>query len=220
MKILDVPQSGSVAGTTSSRNRFGQYRRTRAIPVNPNTAYQQAIRSDFSTHSAAWRSLDTAEQEAWQTYAAAHPYTDGLGQQIILTGTQMYIAVNTRLTAAGFAAVTAPPADPGPDPVLTATLAGTGPATLTLTFTPTPVPANTNFLVYASAPLSAGRSYPGQFKLIAVIVAAATSPDGLGPEYVARWGNFIAGQRIYVRLIAVRNDGASSQPLTLDDIAS
>lgn len=221
MKILDVPQSGSVAGVTSSRNRYGQYRRTRAIPVNPNTAYQQAIRSDFSTHSAAWRSLTGAQQAAWRTYAEAHPYTDGLGQPIILTGTQMFIAVNTRLTSAGGTAVVNPPQDPGPDPVATATLTATAVATLSLAYTVTPIPAGHVMLVFASAPLSAGRTYSGPMKLIDVVAAAAASPAALGTDYVARWGNFIAGQRIYVRLIMLRlADGASSQPLTTDDVAA
>ena len=35
MKILDVPQSGSLGGQTSSHNRAGQYRRARRSPVQP-----------------------------------------------------------------------------------------------------------------------------------------------------------------------------------------
>lgn len=220
MKLLVPPQSGSIAGQTASRNRYGQYMRTRAIPVNPNTAFQQSIRASFGTASAAWRSLTEAEQLAWQTYAQAHPHTDSLGQQIILTGAQMFIGINNRLAAVDLAQVVDVPADPAPDPLLTMVITATAPATISIAFTPTPVPASTTFQFFASAPLSPGVSYPGQFKQIDRLSAAGTSPLAIGALYVARWGNFAVGQRIYFRAVAVRTDGAYSAPLTADDIAA
>src|SRR5439155_109028 len=94
MKILDVPQSGSVAGVTSSRNRFGQYRRTRATPVNPNSTFQGAVRARLSVNSAAWRALTAAQRAGWNDLAASMTRTDSLGQTYSLTGFQSYCSVN------------------------------------------------------------------------------------------------------------------------------
>src|SRR5206468_836067 len=97
MKILDVPQSGSQAGTTSSRNRYGQYRRSRATPVNVNSTAQQAARNRLSAESEAWRGLTDIQREAWNSFADEHPQTDSLGQVVTLTGHQMFVGVNSAL---------------------------------------------------------------------------------------------------------------------------
>ena len=84
--------SGSIGGTTFSHNRFGLYTRARRVPVNPNTAYQQAIRNAFRTASAEWRTLTDAQRAAWNAYAAGSPTTNRLGQTVYLTGQQWYTA--------------------------------------------------------------------------------------------------------------------------------
>src|SRR6266545_482051 len=94
MKILDVPQSGSVAGITSSRNRFGQYRRTRAIPVNPNTAFQATQRARLAASAALWRTLTAAQRAGWIDLAGAFTRTNSLGQPYNETGAQCFVSVN------------------------------------------------------------------------------------------------------------------------------
>lgn len=91
MKILDVPQSGSVGGVTSSRNRFGQYRRTKAQPVNPRTTSQVARRVVFSDATRAWRGLNYVERFSWTQLGQQLPKTDSLGQTQYLTGAQTFI---------------------------------------------------------------------------------------------------------------------------------
>ncbi len=88
--------SGSVGGLTGSRNRGGNYFRARAIPTNPNTALQQAVRSNFSFLTTAWSSVLTQPQrDAWSNYAENTPVTDTLGDPLTLTGQQMYIRCNS-----------------------------------------------------------------------------------------------------------------------------
>src|SRR6187455_3387360 len=92
MKMLDVPQSGSIAGQTSSRNRFGQYRRTRAVPVNVNSPAQTVVRGYLIEASQAWRNLTDAQRDSWNSYALDHPRVDSLGQTITLTGHQIFVS--------------------------------------------------------------------------------------------------------------------------------
>jgi len=65
MKYFGNPQSGSYAQMTASRNRFGQYFRTRAVPVNPATPQQLVQRARLSTNAAGWRDLTDGERAGW-----------------------------------------------------------------------------------------------------------------------------------------------------------
>lgn len=91
MLILDVPQSGSVAGVTSSRNRFGQYRRTRAIPVQPRSPKQTSNRAIFTSASSAWRLLSSSLQTAWNDYAAGITRTSPIGSSYQPTGASLFV---------------------------------------------------------------------------------------------------------------------------------
>lgn len=196
MKILDVPQSGSVAGVTSSRNRFGQYRRTRAIPVNPNTASQGAIRTRFASLTAAWSDLTAAQRAGWADLAASITRTDALGQSYTMSGAQCYLSINMNNLDAGNAIVSDAPAKVSPDALLTAVVTTTG-GTLSLAYTATPLPTGARVFVYASPQRSPGRSFEGDFRLIHVSAAAAASPADLVAAYTAKFGAPVVGNKIF-----------------------
>jgi hypothetical protein len=211
MKILDVPQSGSVAGTTSSRNRFGQYRRSRATPVNPNSEKQQEARTRLTSFSIAWRSLTDAQREAWKSYSLEHPVTDSLGQSNVLTGFQQYVGVNSSLAQAGYTAVTDPPVSAAPDaPVIVVGV--TTAAGLTVTVDGI---ADVSVIGESSPPLSAGRSFNKDFRVVTVggddtdcVITAA--------NMTTKWGTLVAGQKFFLRFVAVGSDGARSAPATAE----
>ena len=102
--------SGSVGGMTASRNRGGNYMRARAIPTNPNTPNQIAVRALMSSLTSIWSSILTAAQRAaWETYAANVPLTNPLGDQIIVTGLNMYIRTNVPAAQVGLTRIDAAP---------------------------------------------------------------------------------------------------------------
>jgi len=87
--------SGSVGGVVYSHNRFGTYQRQRAIPTDPASSFQVAVRNIFSSLASRWVNvLTAAERAAWDTYAANTPVVDKIGQSIYLTGLNMYIRSN------------------------------------------------------------------------------------------------------------------------------
>jgi hypothetical protein len=212
MKCLIPPSSGSIAGVTYSHNRAGQYTRNRRAPVQPvGTGRRGIVRNNMSAASSGWATLDPTIQLAWDSYAAGHPITDVLGQAIKLTGHQMFVAVNaTRLNAgldisedipendlvfaAGFSAFTA-----------------TAPGTLSLT----PSGAgdtNDKLLVAVSAPQSSGRRFCKTFWQIATAAGNAVTPIVLGDLYVAQFGTFAEGQRIFYKLTPVNQYGVKGVP--------
>jgi len=88
--------SGSIGGTTYSHNASGMYRRARAIPVNPNTSLQVAVRAAFTAAVTRWTSVLTATQRAaWDLYAASVPVLNPLGDSVFRSGQNWYVACNT-----------------------------------------------------------------------------------------------------------------------------
>jgi len=199
MKILDVPQSGSVAGQTSSRNRFGQYRRTRATPVNPNTGFQGVVRARLAVNAAAWRALTGAQRAAWGSLGTMITRTDALGQVYGLTGFQAYLSVNNNNLAAGNAVVPDAPLLLTPAAISTATVTLTS-AAFSIAFTTTPLGAGERLFAYTSMQRSAGRGFEGDMRLVAISAAALASPMDIHAAYLARFGTRIAGQRIFITL--------------------
>lgn len=213
MKHLDVPKSGSVNATTYSRNRYGQYVRARAIPVNPNSAAQGAIRSRFGDNSQAWRALTAAQRAGWASLGAQIQRTDSLGQVYTLTGQQAYILVNNNNLDAGNAVVADAPAVLSPAGLLTATVTSTG-GTLSIAYTATPLAAGARLFVYASPQRSKGRAFEGDYRLIHQSAAAAASPANVLASYTARFGAPVVGNRIFFSL-AVYTGGFLSAPLNV-----
>lgn len=199
MKILDVPQSGSVAGTTSSRNRFGQYRRSRAIPVNPNSTPQGTQRARLSAAAATWRTLTSAQRAGWNDLANGFTRTNSLGETYNMTGFMCFVSCYNNCAAAGVATLTDAPALATPATPLTATITLTA-AAFSIAFTPTPLGAGIRMFTYVSLQRSAGRSFEGDFRLLQVSAAAAASPVNAYAAYVARFGVPVVGNRIFLGL--------------------
>jgi len=103
--------SGSIAGNTFARNRFGYYSRARTKPVNPKSPHQSQMRGILSYLAEAWHEiLDDTMRGQWETYAAAISKKNRLGEGIKLTGFQHFIAGNSLRLQNGLAL-----AEHGPD---------------------------------------------------------------------------------------------------------
>jgi len=218
MKVLDKPSSGSMAGSTASRNRFGQYLRSRAIPVNPGTNAQGAVRARFAANSAAWRALTSGQRAGWSGLGISMTRTDSLGQTNTLQGNQAYISVNNNRVMTGLTPVSDAPGVATPVSLLTVTLTLTA-AAFSIAYTATPLAAATYLAVYASPQRSAGRNYESDFRLIKVSAAAAASPLVVLTEYTAKFGVPIVGNRIFLSLVTVTL-GFESGPYLLSQVVA
>lgn len=200
MKILDVPQSGSVGARTSSRNRSGQYVRQRAIPTQPRTPAQVAARASLADQSAAWRGLTDAQRAAWNAFAQSFTVTNSLGTTINLTGAQCFVKVNTVNVKNGVSAVTAPPALPS---FLANTCTGvTATAgTPTLAVAGVAPASGTLFMISASPQLSAGVSFNGKYAYIQTSQTFTSGSMSLLTAYTAKYGAMIAGKKVFVKIV-------------------
>ncbi len=199
MKILDYPRSGSYQGVTSSRNRNGQYVRSRAVPVNPGTTFQQSVRSRLSLNAEAWRALTGTQRDGWTALGLYFTRTDSLGQTYNLTGFQAYCSVNNNRLAAGDAVISDAGVYTPPAPLASITPTITS-SSYSVAYTATPLPASTRAFISASPQRSAGRTYEGDFRLMSVTAAAAASPANILAAYQARFGNPVTGARIFTSI--------------------
>ena len=197
--MLIEPRSGSYQGITSSHNRYGQYVRTRATPVNPNSDAQGATRGRLSANAAAWRALTDLLRAGWESLGSQMTRTDALGQSYALNGFSAFVSVNNNKLSAGDAVVTAAPALVTPEAVVVGVIVGTA-AAFTVAYTATPLPTGARLLVYASPQRSAGRAFEGDLRLIYVTAAAAASPANIFAAYSARFGTPVVGNKVFLAL--------------------
>lgn len=216
MKILNYPSSGSYQSLTFSRNRNGQYVRTRAIPVNPSTTFQQAVRARLTTAAQDWRELTALQREGWATLGEQITRTDSLGQGYTLTGFQAYVLINNNRLAAAEAKVSDAPAHLPPDPILSVTATITA-ATYSVAWTPTPLLAGEKLFCSCSPQRSAGRNFEGDYRLILVSAAAAASPLVVFTAFTARMGTPLVGNKIFTSVQRYLN-GFLSTPISTSTI--
>jgi hypothetical protein len=218
MKFLDVPRSGSQASTTSSRNRFGQYARNRATPVQPRTPAQLNQRATMSTNAAAWRALTDAQRAGWASLGAMMSRSDSLGQTYTLNGFMAYCSVNNNKLAAGDAGVADAPAIVTPPDLLTATITLTA-AAFSVAYTATPLATGVRLFAFVSPQQSAGRKFNGDYRLLSVSAAAAASPFVLTTAYTAKFGVPVVGNRIFMSFTSYKG-GFKGSPFNVSQIVA
>ena len=218
MKFLGPPTSGSQAGDTASRNRYGQYFRNRSAPVQPRTPAQMNQRARMATNAAAWRALTDAQRAGWLSLGLAISRTDSLGQSYTLNGFATYCSVNNNKLQAGDAAVSAAPAIVTPADLLTVTVTLTA-AAFSIAYTATPLAAGNRLFIFCSPQRSAGVAFNGDYRLIAVTAAAAASPANVLAAYTAKFGVPVVGNRIFMSL-ATYSGGFKGSPFNVSQVVA
>ncbi len=210
--------SGSYASNTFSHNRGGQYIRQRAVPTNPNTSFQQAVRAFLALLTSRWQNnLTDGQRSGWNTYAENVQLPDTLGEPRNAGGLGMYCRSNvTRLQASQSILDEAPivynlgdytPPVPG---VLSATL-----QSLSIAFTNTDAWANNDeggMYVYLSRPFSPTRNYfKGPYRFAEVVLGDGTTPP-TSPQLITVPFTVAATQRIGGFIRFGQGDGRLSAP--------
>lgn len=130
-----VQMSGSIAGNTFARNRYGNYVRSRIAPVNPQSPRQSAIRAIVAFVTTLWLStLTQLQRDAWAVFANNVPAKNKLGEVINLSGFNQFVKSNIVAVNVGLAPILDAPVIfdlPGEDPEFNIAVdAGTGKITV------------------------------------------------------------------------------------------
>lgn len=192
--------SGSIGGSTASHNKGGPYFRTRAIPTNPSTPSQLARRAALASESIRWRSLTTAQRDAWGNYARQNPQTNSLGQTISLSGHQIFVGFNTRIILDAGTVTDVPPIVGAPPALLTAVQDGDiGAGATDLTFTATLVSGN-KVELWGAVVNSAGIKYvENLYKFIAFSSVDESSPWDDLSVIITALGTLTVDQTLHIK---------------------
>lgn len=216
--LMTTDMRGKIGGQVASKNRYGTYFRARVAPVQPRTTYQENARALLTAVSQAWRGLSTAVIAEWNSIASSYVRSNSLGNSTTLTGAQLYnkLSINlTNINPSG-GVVSAAPSAPVSVAACGISSCTASPTTFVCVGSEAAVPAATTLFIFASKPVSAGKSFFGKktYRFIAV-EAAATSLTALSifTAYSARFGAPTAGARIAVKFIPVNTaTGWEGQP--------
>lgn len=197
--------SGSIGGTTASRNRYGAYMRTRAIPIAVYSARAVLAKSALTDASQAWKNLTDNQRAAWRAWAAENPITNTLGQKQELAGNAAYVKLNSRLIQIGAAQIDAPPLSLPPTGITSLTLtADIGAGGTEIAYAASPVPASTVYQIRGTVLSSAGINYyRNLFRHLADLAAAETTPYDYQTAIEAAFGALVVGQRVVIQARAI-----------------
>lgn len=196
---------GKIGGHVASQNRGGAYLRTKVTPVNPQTGAQLEVRSRLTAFSQAWSGLTEEQRLAWNNAVSDYARTDIFGDLRNPSGFNLYQRLNNNLAIVGVAPIDTPPLPAAVGSVygtIFSINAGVMEATLSLSNT---VPADTAVQVWATPPVSAGKSFvKSQYRLVTVLATAATSPADITDAYAAKFGTGASvGQKVFVKTVSV-----------------
>lgn len=210
---LIVGMSGSTAGATYARNRYGSYRRQKVTPVNPDTPAQQAQKAILSAFAQGWRVLTQQQRDAWDGAVNNFIGTNIWGNSKRFTGSVLYTRLNSLLASVGQAAISAPPMPAAvPSPGMGAIVITPGTNVFTVALAPPGAGFTTQ--IWASPPVSPGVSYvKNLYKQIGVIPGATASPYDFEADYLAVYGIPPIDSKVFIQLVVIQNaTGLRSAP--------
>lgn len=97
---------GKFGNAIFSRNRSANYIREFERPTNPRTAAQQAVRTAFGLAASAWRTLTQSQREGWNGLVEEYRQSNVFGQNVRLSGFQIFMKVNALMAQLGTGIIT------------------------------------------------------------------------------------------------------------------
>jgi len=217
-----IQMSGSIAGNTYARNRYGNYVRARTKPINPNTARQVAVRSAVTFLTDRWsQTLTAVQRTAWNLYASSVAMKNKLGETVYLSGFNHYIRSNVIRKQVALAIIDAGPVVfelPAADPTYAIT-ASEATQDISMTFDDGMDWADETgaFMIsFAGKPQNPQRNFfAGPWKIFGVISGVTGTPPG-SPAAQASPYVITELQRLWCYARILRADGRLSEPFRAD----
>lgn len=213
---------GKLGGQVASKNRSGNYVRTKVTPTNPQTAFQMQARAKLGSLSQGWRDLTSSEKLAWNNAVESFKKTDIFGDLRTPTGKNLFTGFNlNRFNVNATTVLRTPPASPTPIRPIIGLVAEIDLATpefqveATLGTIATPVTGQV-MIIEATAPMSAGAFYAkNNYRQIATVPITTGATVGLDifALYEARFGTIAAGFNYFVRVKVVSSITGEASPV-------
>ena len=186
-----------------SKNHYGGFIRKRVKGTNPKSVKQLNVRAAMSELSKAWKGLSQAVRDGFTAFGSGLIQKNRLGQNISYTGEVWWIKLNQILVAIGGTTLSAAPSSSATPPALMVvpTVTATSGSALGITYT-TFAGSNTVGLILASKPLSQGKTYNSNYRIVGTTVAADAGVKDLTAGYTAAFGRLpVTGEKVFVKIL-------------------
>lgn len=207
---LVVDGSGKLGGHVASKNKGGQYLRTKVTPTNPQTSFQTNVRSFFAQLAQGWSGLTQSQRTGWNKAVDLFKRTNVFGDSKSLSGKALYQSLNQNLLVSGQATISAAPS-PAEVPSANAVAGVLNTTAGTLTVSTEGDTTGSQIIIRATPPLSAGTSFiKNQLRDLTVVAGGSDVSEDITAAYTARFGAPGAGDNIYVAVKTVNEVGQAS----------
>lgn len=218
-----VDGRGKTNGHVASKNRAGNYLRTKVTPVNPRTSSQLGIRNTLGELSKGWAALSQASRNAWNAAVSSFAKTDIFGDLRNPSGFNLYVKLNANLATIGNAPMGLPPTpELVPNIALSSATAVGSTAVINVAYTP--ASNAVTVVLKATAPQSPGKSFvKSEFRIIGTFDGSVTSPFVATSAYAAKFGSItgMTGKKIFFETVAIsENTGMQTLPQQVSCIIS
>lgn len=212
--------SGKLGGHVFSKNRGGNYMRTKVTPVNPRSLRQTAVRAIFAVISSAWSALSDAQRLSYKGFVDAYAKTNIFGDLKIPSAKALHQQLNQNLLNSEQAAQTTCPAPVAvPSAGLSAVDYDNVGNFLNVTCDNDTTGAKVVF--FATPPMSQGTAFvKNKLRQIAVEGGGAGVTYDLMAAYVAKFGALVDGANYQFMVKVINTNGQASPGETMKGITS
>lgn len=198
-----------------------QIARQFVVPANPQSSFQNDVRSIFSSASVGYSNLNSSEKQSWIDAAAGISLIDEFGQPYQITPKGLYIRVNAYRLLDGQALLDTAPAIGSPTPYTDVSVAMDG---SDVEINVTGGSASDLVVVYFSAPL------PGQTRVARLNDLRLPMEDSADSIVTGSAGGFLSlavanlrlnlsvGARVGCRLLPLTSNYIPGSPLFVPDL--
>lgn len=216
--VVDI--SGKLGGHVYAKNKGGNYVRTKATPLNPQSTAQMAIRGQFASISSRWSELTDPQRESFNGFVSSYATTDIFGDIRNPSGKALFQKLNQNLVNSGQAQIDVCVA---PSNVSFANVIGASVNVANETFLVDSQGDTTGqrILFFATKPVSAGTKFvKNDMRVIGVVNGQVGQAIDIWAEYTAKYGNITLGSNIFLGTRVINANGQASPLETIKvDIA-
>jgi len=206
MKILDIPQCGNLGVFVGQGRRFGQIRRTLAIPTNPKTSAQRLVRAHLTAVAQSWRVPTEDQRAAWTAAAKSVNSKTRLGTNGALTGNNLFANISATLLETGSAVVRVPPAQASfeANPVSAFAIANAA-GVIPLKLAVGALNDGQSLRTRVSAPISQGQEVSSNFRELGACPPATGGVADFTTLYATKFRAPGLGKKVYVQACQTTN---------------